>query len=100
MLSKTTIKPQRKTHVCTENAILCTRSRLKIVFSNGSFEKRLWLEHVCKVCARLALLLRFYGGSCAEAVFEALALLDALLVIFFGILQLTPKAGARIPREL
>ena len=32
-----------------------------VVFSKYNFEKRLWLEHVCEVCAWRVLLLRFYN---------------------------------------
>ena len=93
MHSKLSIKPERKAQVCTENAIFCTRSRLTIVFSNIDFEKRLWLGHVCKVCARLALLLRFYRGSCSEAVFGTLGTLGVIFVTFLGFLSLWALLG-------
>ena len=60
MLSKPNAKPQWKSKVCARSAILCTPSRLKIVSSDFAFEKCLWFQDVCKVCARCALLLRSY----------------------------------------
>ena len=50
--------------MCSQNVIPCNRSRLKVVLSNIDFEKRFWHEPVCKVCSRLALLLRFCSGFC------------------------------------
>ena len=47
------------------------------------FEKRLWLEHVCKVRSRLALLLRFYTVFCVGADFGSLGLFGRILVDFF-----------------
>ena len=61
MLSKCTAKPDSKSKVRQKIASVCTRVRTRIVFLNLFLKKRLWLEHVCKVRSRLALLLRFYS---------------------------------------
>ena len=43
-------------------------------FFKSILKKRLWLEHVCKVRSRLALLLRFYSVFCVGADFGSLGL--------------------------
>ena len=63
VISKLVAKPQRKSNFFPQSGILCTRSRLVIVFTDLEFEERLWLEHVCKVCAQSTLLLRFHNYS-------------------------------------
>ena len=61
MLLKCTAKPDSKSKVRQQIASVCTRVRTRIVFLNLCLKKRLWLEHVCKVRSRLALLLRLYS---------------------------------------
>ena len=46
-------------------------------------KKRLWLEHVCKARARLALLLRFYSVFRVGTVLGALGLLGGIFGDFF-----------------
>ena len=98
VLSKTTVKPMWKSKVCPQSAILCTRSRLKIIFSNIFFEERLRLERVCKVRARRALLLRFYRGSCSEAVFAPFGFLCGICIVFYAVLPLAGKEIVWNPR--
>ena len=61
MFSKCTVQPDSKSKVCKKNETVCTRVRTRNVFFKSILKKRLWLEHVCKVRSRLALLLRFYS---------------------------------------
>ena len=56
-------------------------------FENYS-EKRLWLEHVCKVCSRLVLLLRFYSVFCVGPVFGHLAHWDPFWSLFLDLFRL------------
>ena len=67
----------------TSDRTFCTRSRLKIVFLKSVLRKRLWLEHVCKVSSRLALLLRVYNVLCVEAVFGPFGGLGGIFRYFF-----------------
>ena len=62
MLSKSTVKLDSKSKVFQKNVTVCTRVRTRNVFFKLILKKRLWLEHVCKVRSRLALLLRFYSN--------------------------------------
>ena len=48
-----------------------------------NYEKRLWLEHVSKVCSRLALLLRFHSVFCVGAVLGSLGLLGRIFGDFY-----------------
>ena len=52
----------------------------KAFFLKVILKKRLWLEHVSKVCSRLALLLRFYSVSYVGAVFGHFGALDHISV--------------------
>ena len=74
MFSKCTTKPDKKLKVCPKSATVCTRVRTRNVFLKSNLKKRLWLEHVCKVRSRLALLLRFYSVFCVGADFRSLGL--------------------------
>ena len=66
-----------------KNATGCTRVRTRSVFLNLIWKKRLWLEHVCKVRSRLALLLRFYSVFCVGADFGSLGLFGRIFGDFF-----------------
>ena len=60
MLSKSKAKPKRKSKVCPDNAILCTRSLLKSVCSDIDFEKK---KHSgSNTCAKCARGIHFYYG--------------------------------------
>ena len=59
VLSKCTTKTNSKSKVRPKRATVCTRVRTRSVFLNLFMKKRLWLEHVCEVCSKLVLLLRF-----------------------------------------
>ena len=52
-------------------------------FLKSNLKKRPWLEHVCKVRSRLALLLRFYSVFCVGTDFGSLGLFGSILVDFF-----------------
>ena len=60
--------------------MLCTQFRLILVFSKTVLGKRLWLEHVCKVCAQLRHLQHVYNRSCSEA----FAPLGGICVVIVG----------------
>ena len=53
------------------------------VFLKSILKKRLWLEHLSKVCSRLALLLRFYSVFCVGADFGSLGLFGRIFGDFF-----------------
>ena len=82
-LPKSTTKHQRKYQMSSRSRTFCTRSRLKVVFPKMNLKKRMWLEHVCKVCSRLVLLLRFYSVFCVGPLFGHLGALVPILVFFF-----------------
>ena len=84
--------------MCRESVILCTRSGRIIVFSKIVLGKRLWLEHVCKVCAQLALLLGFYGWFMLRGRFCTLRPLGGIWVVLYAVLPLAGKEIVRIPR--
>ena len=83
--------------MCTDNAILCTRSRLISVCLEFVFGKRFRLERVCKVCTQLGLLLQFYKGSCSEATFATFGSLSEFFVVLDAVL---PRAGREICKLL
>ena len=83
MFSKCTTKPYYKSKVPPKNATVCTRVRTRSVFLKSNLKKRLWLEHVCKVRSRLALLLRFYSVFCVGADFGSLGLFGRIFGDFF-----------------
>ncbi len=83
MLLKCTAKPDSKSKVRQKNATVCTRVRTRSVFFNLILKKRLWLEHVCKVRSRLALLLRFYSVFRFGADFGPLGLVGRILGDFY-----------------
>ena len=58
-------------------------------------KKRLWLEHVSKVCSHLALLLRFYSVFCVEAVLGSLGLLGLIFDVFFRVFTAFVENGVR-----
>ena len=62
---------------------LYTCQHEKRFFLKFSLEKQLWLEHVSKVCSRLALLLRFYSVFCFGADFGSLGLFGRIFGDFF-----------------
>ena len=83
MFSKGTVKPYSKSKVFQKNVTVCTRVRTRSVFFKLSLKKRLWLEHVCKVRSRLALLLRFYSVFHFGADFGSLGLFGRIFGYFF-----------------
>ena len=83
MLLKCTAKPDSKSKVRQKNASVCTRVRTRIVFLNFFLKKRLWLEHVCKVRSRLALLLRFYSVFRVGVDFGSLGLFGRIFGDFY-----------------
>ena len=86
-LSKTSAKPVRNSKYCIKKPTLCTRVRTRDVLLKFIFRKRLWLERVCKVRARHALLLRFHSVFCVGAVLGPFWPWARFLVIFFEILR-------------
>ena len=81
MFSKPIAKPMRRWKLCPESGIHCTRSQVKVVFCYWIW-KTVWLEHVCKVCARCTLLLRFYDDYWCEAVLGSSGHQWSILCIF------------------
>ena len=64
-------------------------------YLKSNLKKRLWLEHVCKVRSRLALLLRLYSVFCVEAVLGSLGLLGLIFVVFFWVFTAFVENGVR-----
>ena len=62
---------------------------------NSILKKRLWLEHVSKVCSHLALLLRFYSVFCVEVVLGCLGLLGLIFDVFFKVFTAFVENGVR-----
>ena len=83
--------------MCKGNATLCTLSQLVSTIVLG---KRLWLEHVCKVCAQVALLLSFYKGWCSREFFAPFVPLGVICVVFHEVLPQASKEIIRDPRWL
>ena len=83
MFSKCTVKLSSKSKVYQKNVTVCTRVRTRSVFLKSNLKKRLWLEHVCKVRSRLALLLRFYSVFCVGVDFGSLGLCGRIFGDFF-----------------
>ena len=95
MLSKCTAKPDSNSKFHRKNATVYTRVRTRNVFLKSNSKKRLWLEHVSKVCSHLALLLRFYSVFCVEAVFGSLGLLGLIFDVFFKVFTAFVENGVR-----
>ena len=89
MHSKPVVKPTRKSKMCPHKR-----------FSEIVLGKRLWLEHVCKVCAQLALLLKFYKGSRSETFFAPFVPPWRNLYVLYKVLTLAGKEMVRIPHSL
>ena len=82
MLSNRIAKPKRKSKLCTQSGILCTRSGRKIILGDSKLEKRLWLEHLCKVCAQSSLSLQFFTDLLCEAVLGPSGQVEPIFCIF------------------
>ena len=61
---------------------LHTCSNEKRFFEIKLKKKRLWLEHVCRIRSRFALLLRFYSVFCVGADFGSLELFGRIFLVF------------------
>ena len=55
---------------------------------------------MCKVCAQLALLLKFYKGSCPEIVSASFGSLGTICNVFYAVLTLAGKEMVRNPQRL
>ena len=83
MLLKSTVKLDSKSKVYEKNVTVCTRVRTRSVFLKHILKKRLWLEDVFKVRARLALLLWFYSVFRVGVDFAPLGLFGRIFCDFY-----------------